>query len=328
MKFQLKDFNILLLLGVILLVMFGVSINFVTIANSTYYDQLLNNTLGIVFYVLSLILILKTFKEQFSFAKFLYVILSIPAIILTLLSVINVLGYIKPSSNLIKTALPNKEINSKDNQKQVKDTDKTKNDSEKSQYLPIIQKDPQLIQTGDTVRFTWKKCDLLPNNTTIQMLPYYPENNTEKIPSILIGDDIQNTSTFDWKIPTTIKTSEYQIWLVNGCEVTYLEKTIRIEQTASPFLIISEPRDSCTIKSGINNNITWVSNSNSNIDIGYRSTLIGEQKNIYWITKNTQNNGTYKWATPENLSGSGWTEIIIRDVISGEEVTSGAFLID
>lgn len=91
MKFQLKDFNILLLIGAILLVMFGITMNFVDIAYPTYYDFLINGTTAITFYTLALILILKTFKNQFQFAKFLYVVLSIPSIFFIVVSVIDII---------------------------------------------------------------------------------------------------------------------------------------------------------------------------------------------------------------------------------------------
>jgi hypothetical protein len=91
MKFQLKDFNVLLLISAILLVMFGTSMNFADVIHSTNYSLVFNDIMAIIFYSLSLILILKTFKEQFQFAKFLYVILSILIIFLTIISMTDII---------------------------------------------------------------------------------------------------------------------------------------------------------------------------------------------------------------------------------------------
>jgi ABC-type transport system involved in cytochrome c biogenesis permease subunit len=90
MKLKLKDFNILSLIGVILLVMFGIGMAFADVRNPTYYDLVSSGVISIALCALSLALILKTFKEQFGFAKFLYIISSILATALIIITLIDI----------------------------------------------------------------------------------------------------------------------------------------------------------------------------------------------------------------------------------------------
>ena len=198
------------------------------------------------------------------------------------------------------------------------------------EYRPTVQKTPTIIQTADTIEFTWDVCLSPKDDVAFQIVFPAVGPDSEKSRSILIADNIQNTGKFEWKIPTTIESGEYRFYISsNSCNLgMFAENNVKIQQSVKPFAVFITPSASEIIWPGISYRISWTSSENSNIDIGYRSTSVGEVKNIHWIAKNIKNNGVYDWTVPASQAKpAGWTEIILVNNQTGEQVSSDAFLI-
>ncbi len=200
-------------------------------------------------------------------------------------------------------------------------------------YSIVVQKDINSVQTGDTLKFTWNGCNLSVDDLAFQLIySSVPENGPGGGPEatrFLIADNIPNIGSFSWDIPTMIPTGTYRLYLSSQiCKSgIFADKNIQIMQSVKPFAVFISPKESESIDLSTEYTITWTSKSKNNVDLGYRSTLVGELKNLHWIAKNIPNNGSYLWQIPLNIE-SGWTELLLADTKTGEQIESSAFILN